>query len=451
MNERDLIVHLNPASSGFKEVEIVKTKESASKFVKFSRSSASDDRVLWASDSRIVLWQLSPLQQHAEIENIEPGALNIDFGGDENEVIVFHAWNTKLTIYSLDTGRSQIIKTPKSSHYNNFGYRPKTRQFAIILKPDANDLLTIHEFRSYELIRRAVLPTVDAQGLKWSPDGRWIAIWDTASTGTKVLVYTADGQPFRTYTGPPELDDTVDLGVKNVQWSPVAPNTGASEYLAVGKVDGTIDLLKNRTFTCAISLAHVAPADQNSFVVWREQFTNADCDLEYTEVPGPSAPAMLAETSAPPRGVSIMSFSSEGSLLTTVDQTRPNIVWVWTLGSAPGLFAALYHEHPVKQVVWHPSETAILITTANNVTAAVHYWSPNGPPVVVRVPVSRSESGKYDVRWLSSGQDSDWRFWFGTPDDYVLGDIEDQGVIPQFRVHYSINSKAPTGSLGTTF
>ena len=228
-------------------MEIVKTKENASKFVKFSRPSASDGRVLWASDSRIVLWQLSPLQQHAGIESIEPGALNIDFGGDENEVIVFHAWNTKLTIYSLDTGRSQIIKTPKSSHYNNFGYRPNTRQFAIILKPDANDLLTIHEFRSYELVGRAILPTVDAQGLKWSPDGRWIAIWDAASTGTKVLIYTADGQPFRTYTGPPELDDTVDLGVKNIQWSPVSPNTGASEYLAVGKVDGTIDLLKNKT------------------------------------------------------------------------------------------------------------------------------------------------------------------------------------------------------------
>lgn len=247
LNGKDLIVHLNPASSEFKEVKIVKTKENVSKFVKFSRSGTSDRRVLSASDSRVLLWQLSPLQQHAEMESVEPGALNIDFGGDENEVIVFHAWNTKLTIFSLDTGRSQVIKTPKSSHYNNFGYRPKTRQFAIILKPDANDLLTIHEFRSYELIGRAVLPTVDAQGLKWSPDGRWIAVWDAASTGTKVLVYTADGQPFRAYTGPPDSDDAIDLGVKNIQWSPVAPNTGVSEYLAVGKIDGTIDLLKNRT------------------------------------------------------------------------------------------------------------------------------------------------------------------------------------------------------------
>ena len=81
------------------------------------------------------------------------------------------------------------------------------------MKPDANDVLTIHEFRSYELIGQAILPTVDAQGLKWSPDGKWVAIWDTASMGTKVLVFTADGQPYRTYSGPANSDSSLDLGV----------------------------------------------------------------------------------------------------------------------------------------------------------------------------------------------------------------------------------------------
>lgn len=257
VNGKDLIVHLNPTSSGFKEVEIVKAKEGVSKFVKFSRASiipdtyehasTSEQRMLCASDSRILVWQLSPLQQHAEVESVEPGALNVDFGGDEKEVIVFHAWNTKVTIFALDTGRSQVIKTPKYSHHNGFGYRPMTRQFAILLKPDANDVLTIHEFRSYELIGQAILPTVDAQGLKWSPDGKWVAIWDTASMGTKVLVFTADGQPFRTYTGPPDSDSALDLGVRCIEWSPVSSITGLSEYLAVGKVNGSLDLLRNKT------------------------------------------------------------------------------------------------------------------------------------------------------------------------------------------------------------
>jgi WD40 repeat protein len=240
-------------------VDIVKAKDSASRFFKFSRPppvtstdrrgseyDGADRRILSASDARIQVWQLRPLQQCAEIENIESGATHVDFGGDQNEVIVFHAWNTKLTVFGLDTGRSQVIKTPKSSHPNSFGYRPRTSQFAVLLKPDTSDLLTIHEFRTYELINRAVLPTLDAQGLKWSPDGRWIAVWDAASTGTKVLILTAHGQLFRTYSGPPDTDPVLDLGVKGIEWSP-ADRTGTSELLAVAKVDGNVDILKSKT------------------------------------------------------------------------------------------------------------------------------------------------------------------------------------------------------------
>jgi WD40 repeat protein len=249
LNGKDLVIHLNPTSSEFKEVQIVKVKETACKFLRFSRSRRGEPsrRLLCASDSRILVWNLNPLQPLAEIENIESGALNIDFGSDENEVVLFHSWNTKLTIFGLDTGRSHVIKTPKFAHHNGFGYRPKTGHLAILLKPDANDTLTIHEPRSYELIRREVLPTVDAQGLKWSPDGQWIAVWDAASAGTKVLIFTADGQLFRAYTGPSGSDESLDLGVKVIEWSPVSPHGNQSEVLAVGKVDGTVDLLQSRT------------------------------------------------------------------------------------------------------------------------------------------------------------------------------------------------------------
>lgn len=57
----------------------------------------------------------------------------------------------------------------------------------------------------------------------------------------------ADGQPFRIYTGAPDFDDAVKLGVNNIQWGPVAPNTSASEYLVVGKVNSIVDFLKSRT------------------------------------------------------------------------------------------------------------------------------------------------------------------------------------------------------------
>jgi WD40 repeat protein len=266
VNGKDLVVYTNPASEN-KETQMARIKENGVKYLRFCPSPASsrgpngnsERRLLSANDSRITVWQLEPLQIFAEIENLEPGALSIDFGSDGNEILVFHAWNTKLTIHSLGAGRSSVIKTPKAAHALGFGYRPQTRQFAILLKPDASDLLTIHAPQSYELVGRAILPTIDAQGLKWSPDGKWIAVWDVASGGTKVLIFTADGQLFRTYTRPAGSDEAFDLGVKQIEWSPAAGPNGPSEVLAVGKVNGTIDLLRTRTVRYILSLSTLSP------------------------------------------------------------------------------------------------------------------------------------------------------------------------------------------------
>lgn len=262
---KGLVVHSNVASEN-KEVQIARIKEIPLKTLKYfnaeSSHGSSDDevvsrqRLLSANDSRISVWQLTPLETFAEIASIEPGALAVDFGANENEVLVFHAWHTKLSVHSLETGRSSVIKTPKFAHHLGFGYRPKTRQLAILLKPETSDLLTVHEPRSYELVNRTVLPTIDAQGLKWSPDGKWIAIWDVASAGTKVLIFTADGQLFRTYSGPSGVDDSFDLGVKQIEWSP-APEQGTSQILAVGKVNGNVDLLRTRTVGCLLSMCGI--------------------------------------------------------------------------------------------------------------------------------------------------------------------------------------------------
>ncbi|GIC91471.1 WD40 repeat domain-containing protein [Aspergillus udagawae] len=463
LNGKDLIIHLNPVSLDFKEVEIVKLKETPTRFLRFSRpkqlarsdtigsrEESAGRRILCASDSRILVWNLHPLQLHAEIENIESGALNIDFGADENEIIVFHAWNTKLTIHSLDSGRSQVIKSPKFSHYNGFGFRPRTRQFAILLKPETSDLLTIHEYGSYELINRAILPTSDAQGLKWSPDGNWIAVWDAASAGTKLLIYTADGNLFRTYNGSPESESVFDLGVRSIEWSPAISQGDASDLLAVGKVDGTIDILNTKTFSCSMTLSHAFLMDQPSLSAWHERSVTADGSLGYTELPASSAFSMISESTGAPRGASIMAFSANGAFLSTVDQTRPNVVWIWDLKTAPGLVSVLLHDHPVRQVVWHPLRTEFLVTTSNSIVPAVRYWSLDSHPSIIPIPISRSEAGKYDVRWLPLSQDDVPALWFGTLEEYVLGHFELEDGAQQFKVAYRVHNRSSNNHCSNT-
>ncbi|EED21447.1 WD40 domain protein [Talaromyces stipitatus ATCC 10500] len=385
----------------------------------------SQRRLLCASSNRILVWQINSLEWHADIENIEPSVGTIEFGASDDEAILFHSWSSKVTIFNLESASSLIIKSPKFYNPSSMGhgYRPLTRQLAILLKPEASDLLTIHEACSYDTIAKVTLPTVDAQGLKWSPDGRWIAIWDAASNGTKVLVYTADGQLYRAYTGRSDIENTHDLGVKCIEWTPLKRRHSNSEILAVGKYDGTVDLLNTRTFSCSTTLSHTFSINDKSPPVWRERMS-PDGKLEYAEAASSSAFVTPGSDSTIqlPKGVSSLQFSPHGELLATIEQTQPNIVWIWAMTATPTLETALVHEHNVKNITWHAKNQELLITTANNTLAVIHLWSKERPPVIAEIPIPRSEAGRYSVTWVKSTvPEESCLFWFNNTDDAVLG------------------------------
>ncbi|KAL1886769.1 hypothetical protein Plec18167_000704 [Paecilomyces lecythidis] len=458
---RELVVH---AASGVSETPIlgiIKLKENIASQLKlfrfFNVSNVTDEtedevdtapyqRLLCATDTHISVWQLHPLKWLADINNVEPALTHVDFGGHMDEIIVTHSWNTKITIFDISDGRSQIIKSPKSSNTHGYGYRPRTNQLAILLKPEVTDLLTIHEPRTYELITRVTLPTIDAQTLKWSPDGRWIAVWEAASAGTKVVIYTPEGQLFRTYCGPPGYDSTYDLGIRTIEWSPARHPMPVSDYLAIGKFDGSVDILNTKTFSCSVSLSHSSPIDDSLPNVWRESYTNSE-ELEYIDGSGSAAFSVTSDPSGHPRGISMLSFNADGDLLATVDQSRASVVWIWSLGTAANLMCVLVHEDPVRQLSWHPTEAELIIITGNSAVPAVHLWTVGSDPVIARVPVSKNDSGKYEVTRVYSGVDEGSRLWFTTPDDCVLGSITRENGQAHFTVLHSVKETANTAYL----
>ncbi|KAJ9385070.1 hypothetical protein DTO063F5_4405 [Paecilomyces variotii] len=455
---RELVIHAASGVSGTPILGIIKLKEHIASQLKLFRffnvsnvTHETDDevdtmpyqRLLCATDTHISVWQLHPLEWLADIDNVEPALTYADFGGDMDEVVVGHSWNTKITIFNLRVGRSQIIKSSKLSNTNGYGYRPRTNQLAILLKPEVNDLLTIHEPRTYELITRVTLPTTDAQGLKWSPDGRWIAVWEAASAGTKVLIYTPEGQLFRTYCGPPGYDSTYDLGVRTIEWSSARHPMPVSDYLAVGKFDGSVDILNSKTFSCSVSLSHNSPIDDSSPNVWRETYTNSG-ELEYVDGSDSAAFSVATDSSGHPRGISMLSFSTDGDLLATVDQSRPSVVWIWSLGKAASLKCVLVHEDPVRQLSWHPTEAELTIISSNSTIPAVHLWTVGSDPVIVRVPVAQNESGKYEVTRVHSSAGEGSKLWFTTPDDCVLGSVTRENGQAQFNVLHSVKEATST-------
>ena len=142
-----------------------------------------------------------------------------------------------MTVWNLITSKHVEIAHPKFST-KGFGFRPFTSHFAVLTRSATHDVVSIHQHTSYKVASSFTLPTLDAQDLKWSPCGRWLAVWDSAAVGYRVLVYTADGHLYRTHEKPCE-----GLGVKTVDWSP------SGDFLTIGSYDGKMCFLSNYTFS----------------------------------------------------------------------------------------------------------------------------------------------------------------------------------------------------------
>jgi len=195
-------------------------------------------RVLLANEDNVLIFDANDAQWKAEISGAASNLdtiTNVNFGYSPDEILVSSDFRFKVTIWSLITNRGVEIRDPKTL-LHGYDYRPKTGHLAILTRSTAHDTVMLLNPGSYEIFKTFDPATVEAQGLKWSPDGRWLAVWDVASSGFKVLIYTADGHLFKTYGGRQDANN-IGLGLKSSEWSP----TG--QFLAIGDYNGRVTLL----------------------------------------------------------------------------------------------------------------------------------------------------------------------------------------------------------------
>lgn len=195
-------------------------------------------RILLADDMTVLVWDTDDSQWHSVV-NGGCGNLKIAyvcFGYNADEIMLFSVSGIKVVIWSCATNRALAeIRDPKYPT-TCYDLRPRTGHLAILTRASGHDTLLILSPKSQELVGSVNLTTVDAQGIKWSSDGRWLAIWDISSMGFKVLIHTADGHLYKTYTGGQDADN-IGLGVKMLKWSP------NSNFLATGDCNQRLILL----------------------------------------------------------------------------------------------------------------------------------------------------------------------------------------------------------------
>ena len=179
-------------------------------------------RILLADDETVRVYDISDPTWHAVIDKAAGNLgriTNAAFGYTADEVLVLSDFGVKLTIWSLLTRRGVEIRDPKYL-VKCYHHRPRTGHLAILTRPAAQDVLMLLQPGTHELVESMEIPTTDAQEVAWSPDGNWLAIRDAASSGYRVMIFTADGHLYKTISNGWNVD--ISLGVKCMQWSPSA-------------------------------------------------------------------------------------------------------------------------------------------------------------------------------------------------------------------------------------
>jgi WD40 repeat protein len=410
-------------------------------------NSKKPKRIVLYNDNGARVENVSGHSGHAVIDRGSGGLgkiVNVDFGRTESEVLIFQEFGAKVTIWNLHTARSIDIKDPKFPSKGHT-YRPGSRHFTLLSRSGPQDVLTLHALNSYTVIWTATLPTMDAQGLVWSPDGRFIALWDTPSVGCRVYTYTATGDLYRVYNGNSNdaANPDIELGVRSVSWSP----TG--DYLAIGCYDCRVRLLSTKTFSPLMYLDHTTPIhltsypDSNSSAsprVWHEDISGSS-NRHYTPITQPISPPTTPHSSSQESfketGISMLAFSPSGSLLATRLDTLPTTAWIWNIQrSLPT--AVLIHRTPIKYLSWHPSIADLLLIQCAHEEGVLYFWdSSSGVPWLESVSTStwKKDGGKLNVRWLPAPSlESKPAVLFGCKTGFCVGWPRGRDVIAESEV-----------------
>lgn len=110
---------------------------------------------------------------------------------------------------------------------NNLAFSPGGRYLALLERREFRDYLSLFDcHKNWQLLRNVQVDTQDAVGLRWSPDGRFMVIWDNCLR-YRVALYTVDGRHVHSYCAYEPGQDL--LGVKSICWSP------SGQMLAIGR------------------------------------------------------------------------------------------------------------------------------------------------------------------------------------------------------------------------
>lgn len=393
--------------------------------ISFSPKSPScEPRILLASPTTVHIFSALPESPsfHASILNAASPSISLQSAIflTANEVLLVPELAPRITIRGLVTGLGVELRDVKhtslirkvGNRVSSYSIRENSGHVAFLTRPSAGKdvVVILSQQQDRDNGTRTVeiefpIATSDAVGLRFSPDGAWLAIWDIPSAGisqdptnsstrSTLYIYTSTGNLYKQWNDMngsqnPELG----LGVERIEWI-------ADGRLVIGTFDGRTVILAARTFEeeCVIQHPTIFDSIPKTASIFVEEIAQVDSTRTYSLATLPAAPPSGSTSSSSgneisPRGIIHLAIASNDSFMASVSAHTPTTVHVTDLERGRvATRTILIHHASVKAIEWHPIYSAwLLIRTAqerSHDADIVHIWSKDlSEPTIIRASI----------------------------------------------------------------
>lgn len=353
--------------------------------VKALKWSADGNQLLVLHENGVQVMDSYYRAERVRLENGSGGLGQIesaDFIGNDHLLSIWEFGKVKL--WYMNNGKPLELPDVKTTCDGRaWEIRPRSPLLlALLSRTGSEENLVLHmpmENRTFPIIK---LPTVDAQSVSWSPDGRWLLVQDTPTSTATLHIYTPDGCLFRSYPSPKDAEE--GLGTKSFAWS------ADGRLLALARYDGRVELLNTKTFSPMAVIEHNTTIHQRELSaeeqapILQETVSAANVRSYSLQMQPVSPPLSKSKAESEPKalGVAELSFNCDGSFLATRDCRMLNTVWLWNM-STLAAHSVVIQRSNVRSLHWHPSRPGTLLIDCAEGIAHVFNASSSNPPIAL--------------------------------------------------------------------
>lgn len=335
------------------------------------------DKICWNGTSSLIacaslklatiqVWEISSSETPwtCRIDEGIAGLTGMMFDPAGRNLITFSDFKLRVTVWDLVNKTAGYIQYPKYDD-KGFSFRSDGKYFAIAERKDCKDSISIYDCEDWSMVKNFYPDTHDLDNIAWSPDGRYIAAWES-SLEYKIYIYFPDGRFVASY-----IRDEPCLGIKSVRWSP------SSQFLAVGSYDQKLRLLNNYTWKPSIEFAHPVSIDAVDINVFKEVDSESkkkmskweaaaeQLNIRYHVVRPPlniSTIKVDLDRANPKIGVGLFEFSKDARWVTSRNDNMPNCIWIFDLMRLCQTALVTQSSYStVKLIKWNPVRAEIFV------------------------------------------------------------------------------------------